>query len=128
MQITVTPRYNVSAVKGENPEAGFNHAQIDIVDAPALTGSEKQVAWAERIREEAILDMLDTILRRAGLAGQSRPSFLTDAHLATLAKLNEGAARLAADLATVTDARAWIDARGVSGKGNADTIRKVAGK
>ena len=61
-----------------------------IVETPALTGSDKQVAWAADIRAKAIAQIL------AMVKPEGRPAV---------------ASRLAAVLANLTEARWWIDHR-----------------
>lgn len=61
-----------------------------IVETPALNGSDKQVAWAADIRAKAIAEVLSMV------KPEGRPAV---------------AASLAAVLATLTEARWWIDHR-----------------
>lgn len=93
-----------------------NGYKIEIVDAPALVGTEKQVAWAEDIRKGAIEDFVHAGLRARKADGRRLidAAFRTEAWEAAIAEANEVLKEYAAKLATITDAKAWIEAAGGS--------------
>lgn len=94
----------------------INGYKIEIVDAPALVGTEKQVAWAEDIRKAAIEDLVMAGLRARKVDGRplADASIRTEAWETALAEANDALKQFAAKLATITDAKAWIEAAGRS--------------
>ncbi len=81
-------------------------AQAEIAGLPNLTGSEKQVAWAETIRRDR-LAQLDKVLD----ALRQPASRLTEAGRADLFAALD---RLAGEYRGQAEARWWIDHRGMS--------------
>lgn len=110
MKITVT----APICKGQTET--INGYKVEISNAPALSGSEKQVAWADAIRAAAIEDLAITAMRRLKVDGTTLAdaSFRTDAWEAAMENLNSNLANFAEKLASVTDAKAWIEAAGGS--------------
>lgn len=94
-------------------------ASIDIADLPVLIGSEKQVEWATRIRDEAARDLLSTQLGQLSLL----PSI--EAYDARIAKVSAFAPKLEALIDAAPNASTWIDARDRSGKGSMRTIETI---
>lgn len=72
------------------------------VDMPALTGSDKQVAWAQTLRKTAIEETLDKLVEspRAVKAWASDP------------RRERFLAALAAEVVSHVDSKWWIDNRG----------------
>lgn len=101
MQITFKPIYAISAMTGQ-PSDLLNGIDIAISDAPVLTGSEKQIAYANDIREDAIRDACKSAIGRVKLS------------VAAIAALNEQVVPMAAKLAAHTTAKSWIEAAGGS--------------
>lgn len=66
------------------------------VALPALTGSEKQIAWATDIRRQTIISYVDG-------------KFTLDTP-AKVEMVRAGLAKMMADLAKITAAKAWIEA------------------
>lgn len=83
-----------------------------------LTGSEKQIAWAESIREGAIERMLGDIKAKFGKAA-------TDEKMTEFARYAHYALNHSADLKT---ARWWIDNRDIAHLKLVDYVRKVAAR
>ena len=111
MQITINAPIVISSTGAEQPT--INGYAIDVANAPELTGTEKQVAWANAIRTAAIEDMARTGLTKIkdadGIA-LAKAEWRTDAWQAALDSLNSRLAGHAERLAKITSAKAWIDA------------------
>ncbi len=121
MNITVSPK-----TAGQNNDMIVGFA-IDLIDAPALTGSEKQIAWASEIRASAIQNAIEIgALRSVMIDGKplANASFASPAVDAALAQVARGCTSMAAALATKTSAKAWIDAT-EGGKPSARTIQTI---
>ena len=109
MQITI---HALESNARSGDTAILNGLQVEITDAPALTGSEKQAAWAAEIREESIRLLADKAL----MALTKVNNGLYDAAEldAAIAKINtELMPRAAAGVSGITSAKIWIDNRGL---------------
>lgn len=124
MQITFSPAYAISATTGQ-PSDLFVGIDIAITDAPALTGSEKQIAYANAIREAALKDAGSLAIGKVKLPDGSwlKTSHGGPAVLDAIAKLNEQFAPVAEKLATYTVAKDWIEA--ASGSKSLLTVRAL---
>lgn len=90
-----------------NGVAIVNGVNVEIIDAPALAGSEKQVAWAADIRAALIRDtMMDQLTRMLG--GTTVDADKLDN---AISQINAHQAQLATPIANVTAAKKWIDNR-----------------
>lgn len=86
---------------------------IAISGMPALTGSPKQIAWAEAIRIAAITDTCKAAMEKVQMADGNwlkNACWMTPEVLAAVDKLNQHVERVAAALAPHTSAKAWIEA------------------
>jgi hypothetical protein len=112
MQIIMTAPVILTAMG--KPSDQVNGYKVEIIDAPVLTGTDKQMAWAEAIRDAAIKDVAAAARRVRIKTGRRLedhdwrgPEFEED-----LQMVNEMLASIAAALASVTEAKAWIEAAG----------------
>lgn len=88
---------------------------VDLIDAAPLTGSEKQVAWADSIRAQAIRDYVMRGFDMVKLADESRlkhSSFLSDDVQKAVEKINSLLATPSEKLEKFSAAQDWIDAAG----------------
>lgn len=110
MQITIRAIENNSRTDNI---AILNGLRVEIIDAPELIGSEKQVAWAADIREQSI-----ALLAKKALAALIKGNGVTydaDELDAAIARINnEMMTQLADMLQDATLAKAWIENRHMS--------------
>lgn len=93
-----------------NIRKGYDGAYGDIsaeFDAPALTGSDKQIAWASDIRTKAITGALRRLVE-----SPARARATADAIAATPEEFSAFKGQLQAILTGATSAKEWIDTRG----------------
>jgi hypothetical protein len=91
-------------------------------DLPALTGSDKQVAWATAIRDAAIADFVQArLIDRTSYSSHGQTAWLKNETWVEIAQPHVEAintspvmAKLAAALEPITSAKAWIEAEGGS--------------
>ncbi len=100
MKINFSPVYAISSMTGQPDPTLMLDINVEITDAPALTGTPKQIAYANSIRDGAIRDMCASAIRRAGVKPGS------------VEKLSEQVAPIAARLTDITSAKAWIETNG----------------
>jgi len=99
------------------PAEHFSGFDVEILDAPALTGSPKQVAWAETIRAASIKDFVVAGMERKQLPDGrwlKRETWLSPEVDAAVAQINAAVAPAAAKLAAYTAAKDWIEAADAS--------------
>jgi hypothetical protein len=84
---------------------------LKVEDLPALSGSEKQISWAESIRSgtisEQIIGKFDR-LRQRGMANGSDQATIDAGMAKAVDQLNAGVAKL---IDRETSAKFWIDNR-----------------
>ena len=114
MQITLRVRLSTSSNSEVGPKIiGWAY---DITDAP-LTGTERQVTWAEAIRAASIEDFVDAVALRQARLPDGRwlknATHMTSDVQALVATINGMIAkRLTPSLATATSAKTWLEAAG----------------
>lgn len=109
MQITIHAIENNSRTDNI---AILNGLRVEIIDAPVLVGSEKQVSWATDIREQSIAILAKKAL--GTLIKGNRVTYDADELDAAIARINnEMMTVIAKRLEPITDARIWIDNRGL---------------
>lgn len=95
-------------------------AAVDVESLPALTGSERQVAWAEKIRTDGIARIVEEVRRaptgygravRAVTTGHRAPLFGPQLDRLAVADRDEVARLLIAAAVAQTSASWWIDNR-----------------
>ncbi|WP_140419307.1 hypothetical protein [Sphingobium sp. Z007] len=126
MQIKINPITRTAA----DGVTSINGYQVEIVDAPVLTGSEKQVAWADSIRTASVEDFIRNIVLgkvRAGDTILANCCFVTPEWEVAMASLSDGLDKLSQVLGQVETAKAWIDAAGGS-KSSATVFALTRGK
>lgn len=114
MRIRFSPVYAISGMTGRPDPTLMLSIDVEIVDAPALTGTEKQISYAEAIRDAAIRDACTSAIKRAPLSGDG------------VKNLNEQIGPIAAKLATITTAKSWIEA--ANGSKSLLTVRALLAK
>ena len=91
---------------------------VEIIDAPALAGTDKQVAYAADIRASSIKDFVEVMVWRQMRTPEGRwlkdATFASAAILALVDQANAGLAQLADVMARATDAKQWIEIAGGS--------------
>lgn len=100
----------------------INGFDLSVTDAPALTGTEKQVAWAEKIRSkflEAVVRIMTTHHGLTGPKADNRYGFPVDEVEGKVAIINADLARLAAKLHDRVAAKDWIEAHQSVSQGDA---------
>lgn len=109
MQITI---HALESNARSSDTAILNGLRVEITDAPTLTGSEKQAAWAAEIREESIRLLAEKAL--LALTKVSNGLYAAAELDAAIEKINaELMPRAAAGIASITSAKIWIDNRGL---------------
>ena len=124
MQITV------STIHHDERREIISGFEGQIIDGTPLTGTPKQIAWAEKIRDAAVKDYLRAgpiAMTKVGDRWLKHFGRVTPEVTAALATINEGCAKMAEALSTKTSAAAWIDAAGGSTP-SLLTIRKIMGR
>lgn len=116
--------------------ATCNGVSFEVSNLPALSGSEKQVSWAEKIRADTLhnihqelTDRVQTTIKQGGCANGSFGSYELFDDLN--AKLASKAALIDKQLSIVTKASWWIDnreaiTRSFAGKAALVALQKAA--
>lgn len=112
MQITIAATENNERRSGI---ANLNGIAVNVIGAN-LTGTDKQIAWAESIMASAIREVANRALNRVSSNGLFDAAALD----ATIAKINDGLEGIVAKLEG-SSATKWIDTRHFG----ADAIRKI---
>lgn len=97
MQIKFSPTYAISCMTGQASDMLIG-IEAQIIDAPALIGTLKQIVYANDIRDGAIRDMCQAAIKRGGPVS-----------IETIERLNNQVTPIAAKLATITNAKTWIE-------------------
>lgn len=90
---------------------------------PVLAGTDKQIAWAQDIRDAAILDACQQF---AGRMASLRGNFVTAQARADLATVQAALDKLATAIDGLTNAKDWIEAAG--GAKSFLTLRALLGR
>ena len=91
----------------------YNNKYMTIINnLTALTGSEKQIAWATDIRAHFVFETIEAIEEKCGLTELTFDHKLNDARKRVDTVLNENAINKIIDLYNRTqDSKFWIDNR-----------------
>lgn len=96
----------------KNGEAVLNGLRVEVIDATAIEGSEKQVAWANEIREQSIVKLANKALATVAKSWDNGTHYNAEELDAGIARINnEMMPVIAKRLESVTSARTWIDNR-----------------
>lgn len=109
MQISVSITELNARIDGIATVNGIN---VIITDSP-LSGSEKQVAWAEDIRRKSVLMLADKALNMLTTSDSLLSVDGSELDAAVERINSEICPAIAAKIDGITDARTWIDNRGL---------------
>lgn len=121
MKIVVTTRLVPDVMTGKDSDVVAQFG-VHVTDKPILTGTPKQVLYAETIRDASI----ESYVRMFGVQRAFGAFTMVkddDKTRDTIAKLNEVCAKMADKLSKVTDAKTWIEI--ANGQKNASTVQKI---